>query len=67
MSATLYVLCELDEDDNIVGFVKGGGSSAPSNIRAYESPASARSALQRIRLKPERTAVVEFDQRKLSQ
>lgn len=40
--AELYVLANVDEDGNITGFPKGGGSSTSPRIKAYESLASAK-------------------------
>lgn len=56
----LYVLCETDEEGNVIGFVKGGGSSARSSIRAYETPGSARRSLQRMRNRPRFSEVRRF-------
>lgn len=62
MSNELYVLCETDSEGNVIGFVTGGGSSSPAFIRAYETPASARRALQRINFKPEHSDVIRFEE-----
>jgi len=44
----LYVVVSADNDGNIVGYPKGGGSSSPSFIRAFESKASAKRSAKRI-------------------
>lgn len=38
----LYVLAYVDDNGNITGYPKGGGSSTPSSIRTYEPIGSAR-------------------------
>jgi hypothetical protein len=37
----LYIVAKTDEKGNVVGYPKGGGSSSPSFIRAFEKVSSA--------------------------
>jgi len=45
---SLYVVVVTDGKGNIVGYPKGGGSSSPSFIRAFDSEASAKRSAKRI-------------------
>lgn len=45
--AELYVLASVDEDGNIVGYPKGGGSSTAPRVKAYDSLTSARRGASR--------------------
>lgn len=38
----LYVLAYTDTDGNVTGFPKGGGSSTPARIKAYDTLGGAR-------------------------
>lgn len=46
--AELYVVANVDADGNIVSYPKGGGSSSPAYIRAFESLASAKRSKARM-------------------
>lgn len=48
MDRELYVIAILDENGNVVDFARGGGSSAKSYIRAFDSVASAQRSLRFI-------------------
>lgn len=48
MTSKLYVVVTTDDENNIVGFPKGGGSSSPSFIRAFTSAASAKRSAKRL-------------------
>ena len=41
----LYIVALVDDNGNVEGFPKGGGSSSPSFIRAFESKSSAKRSL----------------------
>lgn len=45
---SLYVVVVTDGKGNIIGYPKGGGSSSPSFIRAFDSEASAKRSAKRI-------------------
>lgn len=46
--AELYVVANVDDDGNIVSYPKGGGSSSPAYIRAFESLTSAKRSKARM-------------------
>lgn len=54
----LYVVATVDDADNVVGYPKGGGSSSPAYIRAFESKASAKRSAARINWAPENVKVM---------
>lgn len=54
----LYVVALVDQNGNVTGFPKGGGSSSPSFIRAFESKASAKRSAKRLRFAPGNVKVV---------
>lgn len=56
--ADLYVVAETDDAGNVVGYPKGGGSSSPSFIRAFESKASANRSAGRLSFAPKSTKVM---------
>lgn len=56
--AELYVVATVDDDGNIVSYPKGGGSSSPSYIRAFETGASAKRSQARLNISPKNTRVV---------
>lgn len=58
--AELYVVALVDEGNNVVGFPKGGGSSSPSYVRAFESEASAKRSAKRLNFAPENVKVVKI-------
>lgn len=58
--AELYVLALVDEEGTVVGFPKGGGSSSPSYVRAFESEASAKRSLSRLNFASENAKVVRI-------
>lgn len=43
---TLYVLANVNENNEVTGFPQGGGSSTQPRIKAYDSLASARRGLR---------------------
>ena len=47
--ASLYVLASTDEAGDVVGFPKGGGSSTPARIKAYDSLENARRGKRQAR------------------
>jgi len=61
----LYVVCMVNESGEVVGFPKGGGSSSPSFIRAFENKASAKRSAKRLNYSPVNTKVMrvkEFEE-----
>ena len=58
--ADLYVLATVDSEGNIAGYPKGGGSSSPAYIRAFESEASAKRSAKRLNFAPETTKVIRI-------
>lgn len=56
--AELYVVVTADDAGNVVGYPKGGGSSSPAYIRAFESEASAKRSAKRINWAPENVKVM---------
>ncbi len=56
--ADLHVVVTVDDAGNVVGYPKGGGSSSPSYIRAFESEASAKRSAKRINWAPENVKVM---------
>lgn len=58
--AELYVVATVDHEGNILGFPKGGGSSSPAYIRAFESEASAKRSAKRLNFAPETTKVIRI-------
>ena len=58
--AELYVVATVDQEGNVVGFPKGGGSSSPSFIRAFETEASAKRSIKRLNFAPENTKVIRI-------
>lgn len=58
----IYVVALVDGAGNVVGFPKGGGSSSPAFIRAFESEASAKRSARRLNRAPENTKVMRVVQ-----
>lgn len=56
--AELYVVATVDDAGNVVGYPKGGGSSSPSFIRAFESEESAERSRARLNFAPENIKVI---------
>ncbi len=44
----LYVVANVDKDSNVISYPQGGGSSAPSYIRAFDNPKSAKRSQARL-------------------
>lgn len=61
INADLYVIVETDGRGNVVGYPKGGGSSAKSFIRAFESAESAQRSLRHLTGKTENTVVMRVE------
>jgi hypothetical protein len=56
----LYVVATVDKDGHVISYPKGGGSSAPAYIRAFESLKSAKRS--QARLGGTVLRVVEFEE-----
>ena len=56
----LYVVATVDSSGNITGFPKGGGSSSPSFIRAFETEERAKRSLKRLNCVPENAKVIRI-------
>lgn len=60
MMKELYVVATVDAEGNVIGYPKGGGSSSPKFIRAFESAESTRRSAKRLNFAPGNTAVVRI-------
>lgn len=56
--AELYVVVSVDNEGNVVGYPKGGGSSSPAYVRAFESMESAKRSAKRLNFAPDNTKVM---------
>ncbi|KMK75434.1 hypothetical protein AB990_08955 [Alkalihalobacillus pseudalcaliphilus] len=54
----LYIVALVDDNGNVEGFPKGGGSSSPSFIRAFESKSSAKRSASRLNFAPANVKVI---------
>ena len=54
----LYVVATVNDVGEVVGYPKGGGSSSPSFIRAFETVTSAKRSASRLNFAPESAKVI---------